>query len=126
MEQYSWADMNTNVDDPANGITLRADLGECFDSHGWVFYPDGQGRLMTYVCLPYVDFAELLHRRLVTISRRVSDEFLYARFAHTMVKLVNTASVGFKRFRNPEGARPAREEGEQDCNGAARHDVAAD
>ncbi|PIL25812.1 transporter [Ganoderma sinense ZZ0214-1] len=107
----SWAHTNTNLDDPANGITLRADLGECFESHGWVFYPDGQGRLMTYVCLPYVDFAELLHRRLVTLSRRVSDEFLYARFAYAMIKLVDSASARLKRFRNPDGIRPAKEEG---------------
>ncbi|KAM5533486.1 hypothetical protein V8D89_012823 [Ganoderma adspersum] len=109
MTYYSWADTDTDVDDPANGITLRADLSECFELHGWVFYPAGEGRLMTYVCLPFVDYAELLHRRLVTLSRRVSDEFLYARFTHTMIKLVDPASK-FKRFWLPGAARPSKEE----------------
>ena len=48
---------------------------------------------MTYVIKPVErDYADLFHRRLVTIPERVADQFLYARFAYSISK----------QYRSPE------------------------
>ena len=80
---------------------------------------DGTERLMTYLyrwSFDYIPLAALLHRRLVTLPLRVADEFLYARFGHTMIN--NLRYLGWPRFDNtfpvPEGIKPAAPECEHD------------
>ncbi|KAM5533485.1 hypothetical protein V8D89_012822 [Ganoderma adspersum] len=64
------------------------------------------------VCKPrYKDYVELegLHCMPVVLSRRVSDAFLYARFANANISLVKR-DPAFEVFPLPEGVRPSRRE----------------
>ena len=120
MARYSSAGELTGIHDIANGLTLRLDLGDCFEHHGFVFYPapeEGIDKFITYMCRWKLDYVDPFHRRLVTISQRVSREFLYARFAHTMIKLVDKDSRSrFNPFPIPEGVAPSKYECEYDPN----------
>ncbi|KAI1793284.1 hypothetical protein LXA43DRAFT_942610 [Ganoderma leucocontextum] len=102
----------TGIHDPANRLTLCLDLGRLFERHGLVFFPTPvEGKFMAYLCRWNLDYVEPFHRRLVTISPRVSEEFLYARFAHTMIKLVNTLPDShLNPFPIPEGVKPSKKE----------------
>ena len=41
----------------------------------------------------YPDYTELLHRRLATIHPSVAVEFLYARFAYTIIHLAGSKEI---------------------------------
>lgn len=112
MDRYTLAGDRTGIHDAANGLTLRLDLGCSLEQHGLVFYPaPKKHKFMTYVCRWNIDYVKPFHRRLVTIAPRVSDQFLYARFAHTMIKLVNAGPGSrLNPFPIPEGATPSKHE----------------
>ena len=79
--------MGSTVDDVGNGLTLRCDVRRLLDNHAFVFYPVGNRKYVTYVLRESAqDYVELLHGREVTAPLRVSDEFLYARFAYNIIK----------------------------------------
>ncbi|KAI1787382.1 hypothetical protein LXA43DRAFT_853982, partial [Ganoderma leucocontextum] len=103
MNPYIWG-YDNRTSDPSNGLTLRMDLADCLEWHGFVFFPAGNGKFMTYVCRPLIDYVQLLHRRLVTIPPRVSDEFLYARFGHTIISLLRMGPH-LNTFPIPEGVK---------------------
>ncbi|PIL31146.1 hypothetical protein GSI_05842 [Ganoderma sinense ZZ0214-1] len=93
------ASRTSDIDHPANGILLRADVRLCLDSHAFVFYPaDCTGELEDGTFVAYfVDegyklLPDVIHRRPVAIPQDVPVEFLYARFAHTIISL---------RYHNP-------------------------
>ncbi len=112
MDRFTLAGDRTGIHDTANGLTLRLDLGDCLERHALVFYPaTEEGKFLTHLCRWKLDYVEAFHRRLVTISPRVSDEFLYARFAHDMIKLVNTGPGSrLSPFPTLEGVAPSKEE----------------
>ncbi|KAI0075850.1 hypothetical protein K474DRAFT_1772959 [Panus rudis PR-1116 ss-1] len=89
MDQYS-VNMSAGIQDVANGVTLRSDVHAFFEGNGFVFYPptsDGS-EFVPYVCMRVPVYAELLHRRSVVMHTRVAEQFLYARFAYTMISRV--------------------------------------
>ena len=110
LNQYNWGpkrrdgrEPERGTSDPANGLRLRLDVADLLEDHHIVFFPAGDGteRLMTYLCrwsFDYIPLAALLHRRLVTLPLRVVDEFLYARFGHTMIN--NLRYLGWPGFDN--------------------------
>ncbi|KAM5541520.1 hypothetical protein V8D89_004710 [Ganoderma adspersum] len=90
MYLYSLGNMAASINAHTNGISLRDDVRRCFDSNAFVFYPAGHGdAFMAYFIggRGYPDYTELFHRRLATIHPSVAVEFLYARFAYTVIKL---------------------------------------
>ena len=106
MIRYCLRDFGNGVNDVGNLITLRGDIQHCLDSHDFVFYPVDDNKLMTYVVRPGVDdYAELLHRRLVTLPRRVSAEFVYARFAYTVINLLQSSH--FDEYPIPDNVKLA-------------------
>ncbi|KAI1787380.1 hypothetical protein LXA43DRAFT_1098308 [Ganoderma leucocontextum] len=114
MARYNWGGARTGVHDPANGLILRKDLCTLLDRHGFVFFPAGDSEgngpgMVVYSCNAYYADYVYLHRTPVAISPRVSDASLYARFAHTMIKLVERDSK-FNVFPLPDGARPSRKQ----------------
>ncbi|KAI1783217.1 hypothetical protein LXA43DRAFT_904037, partial [Ganoderma leucocontextum] len=114
MWEYNWAGYETGIHDPANGLTLRTDFVELLAKHAFVFFPAGEGEFMTYMCYPTVtSYLHDLHRRPITIPHRVPEEFLYARFACTMIALVSRRSK-LNAFPLPLGIRPSRRSGQQD------------
>ena len=87
MGRYNRSGAGTSVNDVANGVTLRCDVRRLLEFHAFVFYPIGEGKAVTYVVRRDMqDFADVLHGRTVTVPMRVSDEFLYARFAYNIIK----------------------------------------
>ena len=77
------------INDTANGMAMRSDIRRCFDGHAFVFYPYHPSDYIVYIVNKSVpDYAGLLHRRLVTVPKRVSDKLLFARFAYTMINNV--------------------------------------
>ena len=83
-------DNPAGIDGAANGILLRADVRRCFDSHAFVIYPaddDDNGFVAYFVRRGYPDFPDLFHRRRVTVHPDVPVQYLYARFAHTIINL---------------------------------------
>lgn len=115
MTRYNWAGPGTGISDPANGIALRADVAHLWGVNAFLLVPAGQqGGFMTYVTMPRLGLAQEFHRRWVPISQRVSDAFLYARFAYTIITLV--AKLGDKKldaFPLPKGVKPSRRGGTQ-------------
>ncbi|KAI1787408.1 hypothetical protein LXA43DRAFT_712865 [Ganoderma leucocontextum] len=108
MWKYSWAGYGTGIHDPANGLTLRTDFVKSLAKHAFVFFPAGEGGFMTYVCHPSLtSYLHDLHRRPIAIPHRVSDAFLYARFACTMIALVSRRSK-LNAFPLPPGVPPSR------------------
>ena len=101
--------------DPANGFLLRLDVADLFRRHAFVFYPaglgDGKFQFMAYMCGGFFDYVPLLHRRLVTLPLRVSDEFLYARFGLSIIHRVHHC-LDFDPFPIPEGVKPSKLGGE--------------
>ncbi|TBU31026.1 hypothetical protein BD311DRAFT_825627 [Dichomitus squalens] len=94
MTDYNLAGPPTGLDDVANGLTLRSDVHQCFDLHGFVVYPAGSNRSVAYVVRRGAfEYAELFHRRLITLPNRVSDQFVYARFAYTFINLPRDKGV---------------------------------
>ncbi|TBU59987.1 hypothetical protein BD310DRAFT_923640 [Dichomitus squalens] len=88
MTDYNLSGPLTGLDDVANGLTLRSDVHQCLDRHGFVFYPVEGNRFVAYVVRRGAfEHAELFHQRLVTLPNRVSDQFVYARFAYTFINL---------------------------------------
>lgn len=82
------------INNPANGITLRTDIHECFDRHGVALYPAEQG-FKIHVIKKFSDYAELLHLRTLVMPARVPIEFLYARFAFTIINLIPESSFNW-------------------------------
>ncbi|KAI1784573.1 hypothetical protein LXA43DRAFT_208138 [Ganoderma leucocontextum] len=96
MYLYSYDNMAAGVDTHTNGIALRDDVRRCFDSNAFVFYPAGDGdAFMAYFVDTggYPDYTEQFHRRPATIHPSVAVEFLYARFAYTVIKLNRLSAV---------------------------------
>ncbi|KAI0787494.1 hypothetical protein C8Q74DRAFT_1446188 [Fomes fomentarius] len=120
MDQFSIA-ASADIDDVANGVTLRSDVHACIDQHSFVFYPTDQGRYVAYVVGYQLDYAKLFHRRLVAMHPRVAIQFLYARFAYTIIHLLR------RRWATPNRSFPipkevlevrnaAEEEAEEEAN----------
>ena len=61
------------INDTANGMAMRS-------------HPSDYIVYIVNKSVP--DYAGLLHRRLVTVPKRVSDKLLFARFAYTMINNV--------------------------------------
>ena len=89
------------INEPENGITLRPDVQQCFDDCGFVFYPDsasipGPGCADNDDAGPFVAYfinngflylPDLFHRRRAAIYPSIPVEFLYARFAYSIIGL---------------------------------------
>ncbi|KAM5541506.1 hypothetical protein V8D89_004696 [Ganoderma adspersum] len=87
---YSMENHRAGIDTHTNGVSLRADLHRCLESNSFVFYParDGAGFMAYFVeAQGYPDYTELFHRRLASIHPSVAVEFIYARFAYTVINL---------------------------------------
>ncbi|TBU24930.1 hypothetical protein BD311DRAFT_670717 [Dichomitus squalens] len=90
-----------------NVITLRRDVRYCLEGHVFVFCPVDHHTFLTYVLREGVpDYAELLHRRPVTFPRRVPAEFIYARFAYTVISLLQSSPY-FDDFPIPDAVKLA-------------------
>ena len=115
MTRYNWAGRRTGVNDPANRLALRTNVGRLWALSGFMLFPaPGQGGYMTYVTIPQFPYAEDFHRRWVPISQRVSVAFLYARFAYTIITLVRKmGDPKLDAFPLPEGVKPPRRGGTQ-------------
>ena len=88
MCDYNLAGPSTGIDDVANSLVLRHDLYQCLNRHAFLFYPASQGNVMAcFVGRDEPEDAELLHRQLVKMPYRVSDQSLYARFAYKIINL---------------------------------------
>ncbi|KAM5541503.1 hypothetical protein V8D89_004693 [Ganoderma adspersum] len=90
MTLYTVENEGAGVNAHTNGVLLRDDVKRCFDSAFFVFYPTGDSdRFMAYFVHPggYPDYTEQFHRRLVSIDDSVPVEFIYARFAYTVINL---------------------------------------
>ncbi|KAI1784575.1 hypothetical protein LXA43DRAFT_208173 [Ganoderma leucocontextum] len=90
MQVYSIGNMKAGVDAHTNGVLLRDDVHRCLDAGAFVFYPvrdsdQFMAYFVDYGCWP--DYTEQFHRRLATIHPSVAVEFLYARFAYTVINL---------------------------------------
>ena len=116
MGRYSWGHEfeGRGTNDPANGLLLRLDLAYLFEEHDFVFFPaelrDGKFQFMTYICGTSLDYAPLLHRRLVTLPLHVSEAFLYARFGLNIIRQVYEC-MDFNRFPIPDGLKPSKPQG---------------
>ena len=96
-EMFTYAPDNEDarVNAHTNGISLRDDVRRCLDSHAFVFYPAGSGQFMTYFVQAkgFPEYTELLHQRLATVHPSVAVEFLYARFAYTIIHLAGPKEI---------------------------------
>ena len=112
MYHYSLGNMAAGINAHTNAISLRDDVRRCFDSNAFVFYPAGHGdAFMAYFVSEggYPDYTELFHRRLVTIHPSVAVEFLYARFAYTVIKIFR-CNVFFDSVEGNEEVRKIAEQ----------------
>ncbi|TBU24393.1 hypothetical protein BD311DRAFT_791061 [Dichomitus squalens] len=110
MGRYNRISPTTSVDDVANGMTLRCDVHRLLNRHAFVFYPAGDRKFVTYIVLQDTfDYAYLLHGRVVTIPLRVSDEFLYARFAYNVINLPRLTNASTNIFSISEAVRQEQE-----------------
>ena len=124
---------DAHINDVANGVTLRCDVRCCLDRHGFVFFPVGNKEFMTYVIKPTErDFVDMLHRRLVTIPDRVADQFLYARFAYSIIKLPRDPlfakvalpiNINVEQIRELRSKRTQEKAGRQMCPALGTYDV---
>ena len=81
------------IDEPVNGIPLRADVRLCFDSFGFVFYPGNDPQVVDrdqkfiayFVNWRFSYLPDLFHRRHVVINPELPGELLYARFAYAII-----------------------------------------
>ena len=89
MYYYSVENVSAGVNAHTNSTLLCDDVHRCFESGCFVFYPAGDGdKFMAYFMdlggCP--DYTEQFHRRLASIHDCVPAEFIYARFAHTIIR----------------------------------------
>ena len=77
---------------PATGIRLRADLHHGLDNHVFVPYPSGD-RFVAVFPKNSTSYAESYHRRCMEINSEVSVEFLYARFAYSIIHILRTTAM---------------------------------
>ncbi|PIL32441.1 hypothetical protein GSI_05143 [Ganoderma sinense ZZ0214-1] len=90
MHVYSIENQKAGVDTHTNGISLRDDVHRCFEAGAFVFYPvPSSDKFMAYFVDDgyWPDYTELFHQRLALIHPSVAVEFLYARFAYTVINL---------------------------------------
>ncbi|PIL32444.1 hypothetical protein GSI_05146 [Ganoderma sinense ZZ0214-1] len=101
---HAFPNMQSGINALANGISLRDDLHRCFDSYAFVFYPVDRDGFMAYFVgeAGYPDYTESFHRRLATIHPSVAVEFLYARFAYTVVNLLHYHGLLFDAVEDNE------------------------
>ncbi|PIL31156.1 hypothetical protein GSI_05853 [Ganoderma sinense ZZ0214-1] len=90
----------TGIDDPGNGMLLRADVHEGLNEPAFVLYPaHSTGEDTTFVAYfvggGYEHLPDVFHRRPVAIPQDVPVEFLYARFAHSIINLPRD-DIGFR------------------------------
>lgn len=118
MAQFSLVSDRTGVNDIANGIALRSDVHKCFDRHGFVFYPletasDNESTTKSTTLPRYVavfiktreaPYRIQYHRREVHMDKRISEEFLFARFALAIISL-NALHTGLADVAFPVPAR---------------------
>ena len=110
MGRFNRVSPKTSVDDVANRMTLRCDVNRMLDRHAFVFYPSNDRKFVTYIVLKNtVDYEYLLHGRLVTIPLRVSDEFLYARFAYNIINLPRLTNASTNTFAINEAVKQEQE-----------------
>ena len=110
MGRFNRVSPKTSVDDVANRMTLRCDVQRMLDRHAFVFYPSNDRKFMTYIVLKNtVDYEYLLHGRVVTIPLRVSDEFLYARFAYNIINLPRLTNASTNTFAISEAVKQEQE-----------------
>ncbi|RDX52668.1 hypothetical protein OH76DRAFT_1553931 [Lentinus brumalis] len=93
------------IDDTANIISLRCDVRDCLVRHGFVLHPHPHpkpaknGSRISAISRRYVsyvvewgetEYADLFHGRAATMPEHVhvAEQFLYARFAHTVIQLL--------------------------------------
>ena len=89
MYVYS-ANSGAACDDVANGITLRLELGRLLEHRYFVLYPaDDGGYAVHFLQEARHHFGH--HRQRAALHDRVRNEFLYARFAHTILALARNA-----------------------------------
>lgn len=113
MGQYSRGYLESGINDIGNGVTLRSDVRDCFDRSNFVFYPlhddadipnISDSLSARYVAAAISDvelcYAYLLHRKEVHMHPRVSDEFLFARFAFAIISL-NSSHTYFREVAVP-------------------------
>lgn len=120
MDQFSIFP-SADINDVANGVTLRSDVHAYIDQYGFVFYPTDQGRYVAYVVGRQLDYAKLFHRRLVAMHPRVAIQFLYARFAYNVIHLIRRRwAIPSRSFPIPkevlEVRKAAEEEAEEEAN----------
>lgn len=72
-------------------MTLRADIQFVFDRHDFVIW-SSDSKFKIHLIKYNPDYAELLHWRDVTLPIRVPIEFLYARFAYTIINSIREES----------------------------------
>lgn len=76
------------INDTANGFALRSDLnGPAFDAGKFVLVPK-EGRLVLHFLLPTSELAYLFHNREPYPIEAIPREFLYARFAWSVFRLL--------------------------------------
>ncbi|KAF9527712.1 hypothetical protein CPB83DRAFT_374111 [Crepidotus variabilis] len=78
----------------SNGMTLRADIRVCLDEHFFVICPAGS-EFKLHMVAGNPPYADLLHWRRITLPDRVPIEYLYARFAYTIINWVPADSKPF-------------------------------
>lgn len=85
MRAYTLSNHPDPTTDPRNLFALRKDLHMLFDKAAWVVMPKG-GQMVVDFLKPSCDAAALYHNHPFD-TRQVSHEFLFARFAWTVIKL---------------------------------------
>ena len=73
-------------------VRLRADLHHGLDNHVFVPYPSGD-RFVAVFLKNSTGYAESYHRRFVGIDSEVSAEFLYARFAYSIIHILRMTAM---------------------------------
>jgi hypothetical protein len=98
-----------DINNVANGMTLRLDLHPYLDEHRFVICPAPGGQFRMQVIVKYdADYTELLHWRSVVIPDGVLIEYLYARFAYTIIQWLHSAKFFFNRAKVSPMAEQAK------------------
>lgn len=95
MSLYCTGKKSTGVNNVGNGIALRHDVHHIFDQHMFVFYPVND-RYIVYMVEVNLGYVELLHWLPVVAPKRVAVQFMYSRFAHTIINQIPPFSI--KKF----------------------------
>ena len=69
-----------------NGISLRGDIYNVFDSSGFVFVVK-EGRLVCHFLQLFEDLADLYHNVSIKVHDEVPMELLFARFAWAVISM---------------------------------------